>query len=136
VNQTVTVAGYFQKAERALSGARLLLAANDTEGACNRAYFAMFDAAHAALLATSADVPKASTKTHHGLIAAFGKHLVLGKYVDSSFGGALNKVQRLRQLADYTGDPVNLEDATWAVEQAEAFVAAMRSKFMTPETGA
>ena len=46
-----TVAGYFEKAERALSGARLLLAAEDTEGACNRAYFAMFDAAHAALLA-------------------------------------------------------------------------------------
>ena len=134
MNQARTIAGYFQKAERALSGARLLLAANDAEGACNRAYFAMFDAAHAALLAANVDVPEASTKTHHGLIAAFGRYLVLGKHVESSFGGALNKVQRLRQLADYTGDPVSLEDATWAVEQAEAFVAAMRSKFMTPES--
>ena len=42
-------------------------------------------------------------------------------------GEALNKVQRFRQVADYSGDPVSLENANWAVEQAEAFVAAIRS---------
>jgi uncharacterized protein (UPF0332 family) len=82
-----TVAGYFDKAKRALSGARLLLAARDTEGACNRAYFAMFDAAHAALLANNPDSPEASTKTHHQLIAAFGKNLVLNAEVDVSSAG-------------------------------------------------
>ncbi|MGP0059344.1 MAG: HEPN domain-containing protein [Beijerinckiaceae bacterium] len=133
MSQAPTVAGYLEKAERAVSGARLLLAANDTEGACNRAYFAMFDAAHAALLAKSPDVPEASTKTHHGLISAFGKYLVLGKHVEPALGSALNKVQRLRQVADYTGDPVSHEDAIWAVEQAEAFVDAMRAKFLPPK---
>lgn len=39
-----------QKADRALASARLLLDAGDTEGACNRAYYAMFDAARAALV--------------------------------------------------------------------------------------
>jgi uncharacterized protein (UPF0332 family) len=116
-----------------LSGARLLLSGGDAEGACNRAYFAMFDAAHAALLATNPAIPEASTKTHHGLISAFGKYLVLGKHVESEFGGALNKVERLCRLADYIGDPVSLEDAAWAVAQVEAFVDAMRSKFMTPK---
>jgi uncharacterized protein (UPF0332 family) len=85
------------------------------------------------LLATNAAVPEASTKTHRGLIGAFGKYLMSGKHVESKFGSALNKVERLRRLADYTGDPVGLEDEAWAVEQAEAFVEAMRSKFMTPE---
>ena len=44
------------KAERALASARLLLDAGDTDGACNRAYYAMFDAARAALLASGAPV--------------------------------------------------------------------------------
>lgn len=38
------------KAEQALKSAQLLVAAGDADGACNRAYYAMFDAARAALL--------------------------------------------------------------------------------------
>ena len=34
---------YMDKARRALASARLLLADGDNEGACNRAYYAMFD---------------------------------------------------------------------------------------------
>jgi uncharacterized protein (UPF0332 family) len=45
----VAAATYMRKAHRAVEAARLLLANHDTEGACNRAYYAMFDAAHAAL---------------------------------------------------------------------------------------
>lgn len=45
---------YDEKAIRALASARLLLANGDIEGACNRAYYAMFDAAHAALLRSGA----------------------------------------------------------------------------------
>jgi uncharacterized protein (UPF0332 family) len=40
---------WLQKAERALVSARLLLADGDSEGACNRAYYAMFESAQAAL---------------------------------------------------------------------------------------
>ena len=111
-------------------GPRLLLDAKDTEGACNRAYYAMFDAARAALLAASIPVDEGSIKTHGGLIAMFGKHLVQAGSIDAGFGRSFNKVQRLRLLADYTGDDVALADAAWAVEQAGAFVQAMRDKFM------
>ena len=41
-----------EKATRAASSAKLLLDTGDTDGACNRAYYAMFDAARAALLAS------------------------------------------------------------------------------------
>lgn len=128
----LTPASYMAKAERALSGARILLKNDDSEGACNRAYYAMFDAAQAALLAfvAEAEAAQSSGKTHRGLIAAFGKHLVLGGHIAVEFGAALNKVERLRLLADYTGDPVTTDDATWAVEQADAFIDAVRSSLI------
>ncbi len=118
-----------EKAERALSAARILLSADNTEGACNRAYYAMFDAAHAALLAANVGVVDATIKTHSGLIGAFGKHLVQAGLIDIEHGRSFNQVQRLRQLADYTGDPISVDDATWAPDQAEAFIAAVKAKF-------
>jgi uncharacterized protein (UPF0332 family) len=119
------VASYMRKAQRALDEARLLLGAQKAEGACNRAYYAMHDAAHAALLAINHEKPDALIKTHHSLIAAFGKELVLGGLIDAGFGRAFNKVQDMRQLADYSDEPPPLTEAQSAVEQAEAFVAAI-----------
>ena len=37
-------------------------------------------------------------------------------------GKSLNQVERVRLLADYTGEAVDAEKARWAVEQAVAFV--------------
>jgi uncharacterized protein (UPF0332 family) len=124
-----TPATYMRKSGQALSSARQLLAIGDADGACNRAYYAMFDAAQAALLTANVGTAANATKTHRGLISAFGQHLVLGGHVAAELGSSLNKVERLRLLADYTGDPVSDEDCTWAVEQADAFVSAIRAKF-------
>jgi uncharacterized protein (UPF0332 family) len=88
----------------------------------------MFNAAHAALLTADIGAPDGGYKTHGGLIAAFGKRMVISGQVEAELGRAINQVQRLRQIADYVGDPPSLEDATWAVAQAEAFVAAMRAR--------
>jgi len=123
----LTVAGYMRKAERALDEARLLLRDEKTEGACSRAYYAMHDAAHAALLATGHETPDAIIKTHHTLIADFGKKLVLGGQIDASIGRAFNKVEEMRLLADYSAEPPALDKTQGAVEKAEAFVAAVRS---------
>ncbi len=122
----LTVAGYMRKAERALDEGRLLLRDEKTEGACSRAYYAMHDAAHAALLATGHETPDAIIKTHHTLIAEFGKKLVLGGQIDASLGRAFNKVEEMRLLADYSADPPPLDKTQGVVEQAEAFVAAIR----------
>ena len=121
------VEGYMRKAGRALDEARLLLQESKTEGACSRAYYAMHDAAHAALLATGFEKPEAIIKTHHTLIAEFGKRLVFGGQIDPAHGRAFNKAQEVRQLADYSAEPPPLDDAEGAVEKAEAFVAAVRS---------
>lgn len=52
------------KAHRAVASARNLLQDNDGDGACNRAYYAMFDAARAALIASKSPVPPEIAKTH------------------------------------------------------------------------
>lgn len=119
---------YIAKAGRALEEARILLGAGGFEGACNRSYYAMFDAAHAALLVAGVIVPEASPKTHRSLIASFGLNLVKTGMFEAAQGSALNKVERLRKLADYTDEAVTAEDATWAVEQAAAFVLAVQAR--------
>lgn len=126
----MTADDYLGKAERALAAARLLLDNGDVEGACNRAYYAMFDAAHAALLVAGVAVAESTPKKHSGLIAAFGLHLVKTGRIAPALGSAINKVERLRRLADYTGDPIARHEAHWAVQQATDFVATVRETFL------
>jgi uncharacterized protein (UPF0332 family) len=130
MSKLITAAAYMEKAERVLPSARLLLTTGDSEGACNRAYYAMHDAAHAALIATGHETPDALIKTHDTLIGEFSKRLVLGGLIESRFGRAFNKIEDIRLLADYSTDPPPLDDAKWAVEQAEAFVAAIHSMIL------
>ena len=131
MTKQVSSADHFRKAERALASCRPLLRDDDTEGACNRASYAMFNAAHAALQLTGAIAPGTVYKTHSGLISAFSKNIVLTGKVDSGFGRSLSKVYETRLLADYTGDPPAADDAAWAVRQAAAFVEVVRDTFLT-----
>ena len=57
------------------------------------------------------------TKTHRGLIAAFGEHLVKTARLTADLGKALNQVERIRLLADYTGEVVAADKARWAVDR-------------------
>ena len=115
------------KASRALASAKLLLDSGDVDGACNRAYYAMIDAARAALLSVNAPVPSEIARTHSGLITAFSLHLVKPGLVAVEHGRSLNKVEDLRLIADYKGDPVTLENAAWALEQSENFLLAIQA---------
>lgn len=119
----------FAKADRAVESAQLLLGAGDIDGACNRAYYAMFDAARAALIVSRSPVPPEIAKTHSGLISAFSLHLVKSGRVSVELGKALNKADELRVLADYKGDQVGKDDAAWVVSQARNFVQEMQAAF-------
>lgn len=120
---------HMTKAMRAMSSATTLLEKNETEGACNRAYYAMFNAAHAALLWSGAHINPGETKKHNSLIAAFGKHLVLTGLLPSDLGKALNKAESVRILADYTGEDIELEKASEIIESAKLFVTAVGNRF-------
>ncbi len=114
------------KAAQAALSARLLLDAGDADGASNRAYYAMFDAARAALLASGHDVGK----THKGVLNAFSDRLVKNGPLPKEMGRLLKHAETFRYVADYEGDPVELDDAREMVTQAETFVSAMRTEFM------
>ena len=118
------------KAIQAAASAKVLLDTDDADGACNRSYYAMFDAARAALLASGALVNPDIGRSHSGLISAFSLHLVKTGRVSVELGKSLNKVEELRLVADYKGDPIEHVDAAWAVDQAQMFVQAMQATFM------
>jgi uncharacterized protein (UPF0332 family) len=123
----VTPQELMAKAERALASSQLLLSGGDVDGACNRANYAMFDAARAALLVVQAPVPSEVARTHSGLISAFSLHLVKTGLVAVEHGRSLNKVEDLRLIADDRGDLVDLDKAAWALEQARNFLQAVQA---------
>ena len=122
------------KARQALASARILLDSGDTDGAANRAYYAMFDAAVAALSWAGADAGQTPPKTHGGLIASFGQNLVRTGNLPTEFGRALNRVQELRLTADYLAEPVPFDKAKWAIEEADGFVAAVAALLLQPKS--
>ena len=99
-NLSLNAKGLLQKADTALSSAQLLLASGDADGACNRAYYSMFDAARAALMAFQNSDEVLTIKTHSGLISSFSIQLVKSGLIDIELGKALNKVEDLRLIAD------------------------------------
>jgi uncharacterized protein (UPF0332 family) len=118
------------KAVRACDSARVLFELGDVDGACNRAYYAMFDSARAALLVSNAPVPPEIGKTHGGLITAFSQHLVKNGPIPKDIGRLLKRAEEIRLVADYRGDSVELADAREMVEQAERFVETIRNVLM------
>ena len=126
MSEPLTPTAYIEKAQRALKGTQALIDDADWEGACARAYYAMYNAAHAAL-ETFAD-KKAKSQTHKGLIMLFGQLLVQTGYFDAELGRSLSRVQQIRLAADYTGDEIDEGDATSALAEAKAFVTAIHTK--------
>ena len=125
-SRAVIAASYMRKAERALDEAQVAFAGEEDRGSSNRAYYAMHDAAHAALLATGLETPDAPIKTHHTLIAEFGKRLVLSGQIDAAFWPRLQSsaghsaARRLQRRARRSTRRKR------AVEQADAYVAAIQ----------
>lgn len=118
-----------RKARRAVESAQLLYEADDVDGACSRAYYAMFDAARAALLASGCQVPPGISKTHGGVISLFSEHLVKTGEVPVEMGKSLNRALEVRLVADYRGDSVGLEDTKKLVEQSSGFVNTLLLKY-------
>jgi uncharacterized protein (UPF0332 family) len=112
------------RAETALSSARVLFEIGDADGTANRAYYAIFDAARAALLIFEAPW-RATAHTHSGLMGAFDNHLVKTGLVPETLGRFLNQVHKGRTIADYQGG-IELDDAQTLLEIAETFIDCIR----------
>jgi uncharacterized protein (UPF0332 family) len=114
------------KSKRAFESAKLLLEAGDYDGACNRAYYAMFDAARAALAGVVDPQAINEVRSHNGLITQFGLHLVKPGLASKEMGKALNRVEELRLIADYRpNESIPAEKARLVLSDTEEFVEAM-----------
>ena len=97
---------------------------NEYDSACNRAYYAVFEASHAALAALGV----LESKTHRGLNNQFHHHVVNTGLIDRHIGGFLSKIEDNRLLADYVEDIIPEHKAREAVDMAGEFVEAVESK--------
>lgn len=119
------------KAERTRRSARLLADAGDAEGACNRAYYAMFDAARVALLIDDGTLSVSDLgKSHQGLMRRFSAQLVKTGKLPSETGRDLRLAEEARIAADYRADSVDASDAFAAVERAERFIDTIWNTFL------
>ena len=121
----MTAGVWLARADAALAVARESLTL-DANSVVNRAYYAMFYAARAALIHVGRS-DRADAKSHSGIIAAFGEHLVLPGLIDASHGRSFGRVERDRLLADYLGEGIGDEAAASAFARATAFVTAVRA---------
>jgi uncharacterized protein (UPF0332 family) len=137
---SIVTSRFLQKAEVGVKGARMPLEAGDTDGACSRAYYAMYDAARATLDWAGITPGSGGFKTHRGLIAAFSMHLVKPGLFPAEPGRAIQRAQTVRLVADYEAEPVPHDDAVETVAKAEAFVstaaALLATSFQGPSASA
>ena len=97
------------------------MASKEYDAAINRAYYAAFEAAHAALTAHGVVTPK----THRGLDSLFQKHLVKIGLFSSNLGGYLTKLAAKRITSDYEEEYIDEHTAQEAVDMAEKFINAI-----------
>jgi uncharacterized protein (UPF0332 family) len=100
----------------------------DPDSAVNRAYYAMFNIARAALL--KAGVPEGDLpRTHRGVIEPFRNHAVQTGRVDPELASTLSRTESLRLKADYTGSEIEFAAAERVVSHAETFFRTVRQEF-------
>lgn len=113
-------------ASRRLMSGRDNLNRGDFETAVNRAYYAAFEAAHAALAALEVAAPQ----THRGLVGQFGLHCVRAGLINKDVASHLGELGTARLIADYEGDVPDADAARTAVHMAEQFVASIHDRVL------
>jgi uncharacterized protein (UPF0332 family) len=123
---------YLRKAQESLASAEADLAAGCYNSAANRAYYAAFQAAVAALIHWQ--VRAASTRWEHQFVPMeFSTHLIRRrKVVASRHRSVLNDLFRVRITADYEITDVSQRVAQSSVRMASAFVSTIRERVESP----
>ena len=108
----------FDKAERSFAAAGRLLETGDEDFAVSRAYYGFFYVAEALLLSEGM-----SFSRHGQVIAQYGSHFAKGGVLDPRFHRLLRRAFSLRQVADYSTDPVpEPEKVRELIEEGKAFL--------------
>ena len=106
------------RADTALGAARTLLGAGYTEDSISRSYYAVVNAATAALMSRGVRV-----RSHRALNSLFGLHLVKEGPVEREFAAILVGLQQDRDTSDYDfSASFERDEAVDRLRQAERFV--------------
>ena len=117
------IARQLESADEALDAAELLLENDHLKAAANRAYYAVFYAAMAALMRSGGDLPR----THGGVRNQFGLYYVRTGIIDPGLADAVQDNYELRRKSDYELHAYFAEDEIrQAVQNARTFVSAIR----------
>jgi uncharacterized protein (UPF0332 family) len=120
--------GFLFKACEALDGAQSEFANKRYNNAANRAYYACFHAAIAALLDAGVH-PPARQWGHDYVQAQFSGLLIhRRKLYPEQLGSVLSRNIDVRKEADYDAESVSEKDAKRAIEKAKRFVEAVETK--------
>ena len=118
-----TSENYLLLAKERLQGARSSIKNGFYRDSCHSAYYAAFNATHAAIAECDIETPK----THRGLNVLWINHFVGTGLVDKNTGLLLSRIENARLAADYTGDPIDFNQASAVVKMAETFVQAVEA---------
>jgi len=109
---------HLNRAKDFLGASEALLERGYASVAAGRAYYAMFHAATAALLARGIE-----RSSHHALISSFGQFLVKTGKVDERFHVYLREAFTLRSDSDYLPAPtITAQEAQAVIEKAREFI--------------
>lgn len=112
----------FEKAERLLDDAKLLLKEARYESSVNRSYYSVLSAAKAALMLFGID-----PKSHEGVKTMVNKRLVLDGYISKEQGKWFRGLLFEREEADYADYVlIDASDAEDALNRASGFIEKMR----------
>ncbi len=115
-----------RKAHDALSDAELLLENGSAEAVINRAYYAVFGAARAALSSKGE-----SPNTHSGVIRRFGYHFIRTGAMSEEIGDILTTAESMRGRADYDAfSDFDREEARELAGDAHRFVEAVEERLL------
>jgi uncharacterized protein (UPF0332 family) len=117
------VRAFLAKAEEALAAARLNNDMGLRDVAVNRAYYAAFYTARAALLQIGE-----SPRSHKGVGTRFAERFVRAGLVDRSIGGILEVAERSRLKADYDAFAVfDAKAVDHLISDVERFIGAVQA---------
>ena len=120
------------KSQEALREAAAMLRSGFPGGACNRAYYATFHAANAALLAVGAPQPK----THVGTQDRFYFHFVRKEGgFPRELAQHLGQAKQLRNISDYSRDTApSMHQARDCFVNTKAFICEVAQEMFPEET--
>ncbi len=128
-DQSTVVEETLAMARQSLHAADILQHESIYDDAVSRAYYAMFNAAHAALLSKGI-----ARSRHKGVLSAFGFHFVRTGLVSSELHNAFEAAYQRRLTADYSPQSTSQEEAETVLKDAQEFVEVIEAVLASQST--